>query len=87
MVDNYIDYDDNNIDYDTSKYSIDWNSDSYITDFTKKSKIDDKIDISDLIVNVFDIIKNCQTEMIVPIFDKNDFGYSCIQEYIQKLNS
>jgi hypothetical protein len=55
------------------------------TDYTLLSKKYNKIDITDIVENIFDIIKKCQLEMYIPIFDLPNFGYFQVNEYIKTL--
>ena len=36
---------------------------------------------------IYDIIKECQSEMGIPIFDINDFCYTNVEEYLKYINT
>jgi hypothetical protein len=65
--------------------NMDLNIHDNLDDHHPVSKKYNKVDTLDLVVNIFDLIKNCQTEMVIPLFDKKNFGYFQIQEYLETL--
>ena len=82
----------NSIGYDKRCYGVEpgtidrYNEREEKVDFNIVSKKTFNTDVDNLVVDIFDIIKNCQVEMSIPLFDEQDFGYFYIYEYLKSFD-
>ena len=76
----------NNIGYDKRDHGPHFTDGSTEKDEITYTKRAYNTNIDNLVMDIFDIIKDCQTEMSVSLFDEKDFGYFYIREYLKTLD-